>query len=366
MKIKKPTLLLNESVARSNIKRMADKARANNIDLIPHFKTHQSHIVGDWFKEEGVSAITVSSVSMAQYFADSGWQKITIAFPVNILEINEIAELSSRVELYLLITELEQVHELINKVPLFTNILIEIDPGYHRSGIEANEGLKITEMIAAIKKSQHHFQGFYSHFGHTYQAKSKEEVKAIFNKSLNILCDLKIKFADAQPSISIGDTPSASIVEDFHRVDYLHAGNFVFYDLTQAQLGSCREEDIAIALACPVVSKNDQRQEIIIYGGGIHFSKESYFNNDLDKTIFGKVVTISGSGWSASLAGCYVKSISQEHGVVHLSAKAYSQISVGDLIGVLPVHSCMTADCMGAYVTLSSEEIDHFKYECTR
>lgn len=361
MKIDKPTLLLDETIARRNIKRMVDKARTNNVELVPHFKTHQSHKVGQWFKEEGVRSITVSSVSMAGYFADAGWQKITIAFPVNILEINDIATLSSRVELSLLITELEQLQAVINMVPLFTNILIEIDPGYHRSGIDAGDSMKIAEMILSIEKSQHHFHGFYSHFGHTYLAKSKEEVEIIFKKSLNILCDLKIKFANANPSISIGDTPSASIIEDFHSVDYLHAGNFVFYDLTQAQLGSCQEEDIAIVLACPVVSKNDLRQELIIYAGGVHLSKESFYDSNLEKTIFGKVVSITASGWSSSFSGCYIKSISQEHGVVCLTEKAYSQISVGDLIGVLPVHSCMTADCMGGYVTLNSDKIDHFK-----
>jgi D-serine deaminase-like pyridoxal phosphate-dependent protein len=34
-------------------------------------------------------------------------------------------------------------------------------------------------------------------------------------------------------------------------------------------------------------------------------------------------------------------------------------VQVGDLLGILPVHSCMTADCMGAYLSLAGEWIDH-------
>ena len=39
----------------------------------------------------GVTAITVSSVSMAGKFAGVGWRDITIAFPMNFSEINLLA-----------------------------------------------------------------------------------------------------------------------------------------------------------------------------------------------------------------------------------------------------------------------------------
>ena len=79
--IKKPTLLLNANQTRKNIQWMVQKAGAEDIRLRPHFKTHQSAVIGEWFREAGVTAITVSSVDMAAYFADHGWKDITIAFP---------------------------------------------------------------------------------------------------------------------------------------------------------------------------------------------------------------------------------------------------------------------------------------------
>jgi D-serine deaminase-like pyridoxal phosphate-dependent protein len=360
MDITSPTLLLNEKTARRNIKRMVKKAADNGVDLNPHFKTHQSVIVGEWFREETLETITVSSVSMAGYFANAGWRNIVIAFPVNILEISKIAILAESVRLTLLITSTEQLDSLIRGVKQGVDILIEIDAGSHRSGLQPTDDFVISEIINRLKDTQHDFKGFYSHFGHTYRAKSSDEVAQIYDSSIKLMQDLKQRYADAQPTISIGDTPSCSIMNDFSYIKSLHAGNFVFYDLTQVQIGSCREEDIAIALACPVVSKNTARNEIIIYGGGVHLSKEYLLDRDLKTPIYGKIVKLSANGWSVSLPDCYVRSLSQEHGVVKLTSAEFNQIAIGDVIGILPAHSCMTADCMGGYFDLAGNKIDHF------
>ena len=80
--IEKPTLILDPTICRANIQRMAERAKRNNVKFRPHSKTHQSAMVSEWFREVGVDAITVSSVEMATYFAENGWKDITIAFTV--------------------------------------------------------------------------------------------------------------------------------------------------------------------------------------------------------------------------------------------------------------------------------------------
>ena len=86
---------------------MLTKARRNNIRLRPHFKTHQSAEVGEWLREEGVQYITVSSLFMAEYFAAAGWTDITVAFPVNLLEIDRINQLTTKCTLNLLVESVE-------------------------------------------------------------------------------------------------------------------------------------------------------------------------------------------------------------------------------------------------------------------
>jgi D-serine deaminase-like pyridoxal phosphate-dependent protein len=51
--IVKPTLVLDEAAAMLNIHRMAGKARQQKIRFRPHFKTHQSAEIGEWFRQVG-------------------------------------------------------------------------------------------------------------------------------------------------------------------------------------------------------------------------------------------------------------------------------------------------------------------------
>ena len=50
-------------------------------------------------------------------------------------------------------------------------------------------------------------------------------------------------------------------------------------------------------------------------------------------------------------------SISQEHGIIKVSPEYYDSLEVGNLIGILPVHSCMTADLMKCYKTTDGKDI---------
>lgn len=346
--INKPTLIINELVARNNIKRMAEKARRNNVSFEPHFKTHQSKEVGEWYRDEGVEAITVSSVSMAQYFANNGWAKITIAFPVNVLELAKINELAKKIELTLLVQDVETVNRLVECLGT-VSLLIEIDAGYHRSGVEFDSFLELDELIGAIDISKHQFKGFYCHAGNSYAASSTSEVNKIYLQLENAMSTLKEQFKEREPNIAIGDTPCCSVVNEFKGIDSIHPGNFVYYDYTQIQIGSCQQEQIATYLLCPVVAKNTNRNELVIYGGGVHLSKDRLTT---EKGLsFGLVGYLNLEAVFTAYPNTYVKSISQEHGIISISDEALSSIHVGDIVAIIPVHSCMTVDCMNEIYT---------------
>src|SRR3990170_7699549 len=107
--INQPTLLLDPHRCKNNIRKITEKALTQNFQLRPHFKTHQSHMVGSWFRDEGVDKITVSSVGMAAFFAMNDWNDITIAFPVNIRQIEQINNLIETVKLSLLVEDADSV-----------------------------------------------------------------------------------------------------------------------------------------------------------------------------------------------------------------------------------------------------------------
>ena len=44
--------------------------------------------------------------------------------------------------------------------------------------------------------------------------------------------------------VAVGSTPTCSILpEHLNDVDAIHPGNYLYYDIMQADLGSCKEED---------------------------------------------------------------------------------------------------------------------------
>jgi D-serine deaminase-like pyridoxal phosphate-dependent protein len=278
-----PTLLLDEQRCQANILRMCQKAADQHILLRPHFKTHQSRGIGQWFKDMGVDKITVSSVGMARYFADDAWTDITIAFPVNIRQLEEINYLASKVRLGLLVLDAETVDLLGKSLEHSVSIWIKIDVGTHRTGILPKDIQALNEIITRTASYPHLvFQGFIAHAGHTYHSRSQVEAQQIYVQSMEIMMDLKRHFVSQYPQlkISLGDTPGASMVDSFGPVDELRPGNYVFYDLMQEQIGACTADEIAVAMACPVVAVHPGRKQWVIYGGAIHFSKDFIILDD--------------------------------------------------------------------------------------
>ncbi|MCX2741188.1 alanine racemase [Pontibacter anaerobius] len=361
MKITTPTLLLDKQKALRNISRMVDKARRNKVRLRPHFKTHQSVQVGEWFREAGVEAITVSSVRMARYFANHGWNDIMVAFPANVLEMESINELASRIKLHLIAVNQETVTALAQGLQHPVQLSLKIDTGYRRTGILATNYAEVDAIVKLIREQEKlQFAGFVVHDGHTYKQTDADAIQTIFNTSVYQLHLLRERYKAKFPNLqlSIGDTPSCSIVENIQGVDEIRPGNFVFYDLTQQRIGSCAFEDIAVCMACPVVAKHPDRGEIILYGGSVHFSKDVILQED-GSSIYGRVVELTENGWTESLEGIEVVSLSQEHGVVKASPELFRKYNIGDLMYVLPVHSCLTADLMQGYLTTEGEPIEH-------
>jgi D-serine deaminase-like pyridoxal phosphate-dependent protein len=360
LQIEKPTAVLNAATAKRNIARMAEKARKSGVRFRPHFKSHQSAIIGEWFREAGVEVITTSSVSMARYFANHGWQDITVAFPVNWLEIDRINELAMRVQLNLLVESPETVRFLQEKLVRPIHVWLKIDAGYNRTGIKWDdaEALRtIAKFIQAADKLT--LQGGLAHSGNSYSVDNQADIRAIYRQTVERLKAVRDTLTGAESpgfEISIGDTPCCAVVDDFGEVDEVRPGVFVFFDLMQLQIGSCQYEDIAVAVACPVVAKHPEKNTIITYGGAVHLSKEALRGPDTGPT-YGAVAMPAPEGWSELIPDTYVAGVSQEHGIVKTTAAFLERVHVGDVLMIIPVHACLTMNLLKRYQTLSGEII---------
>jgi D-serine deaminase-like pyridoxal phosphate-dependent protein len=356
----KPTLVLDERRARKNIERMAGRAGRFGVRFRPHFKTHQSHHVGRIFRELGVEAITVSSVDMAAYFAADGWKDILIAFPLNILEIGEIRRLSAGCALGLLVESPDGLPVLAESLAAPVDIWIKVNVGANRAGADWNDRDLLTKICReAVRRPRLRLRGLLTHNGRTYAARTYDALARVHADALHKMRRARQALAAAgfrDLEISVGDTPSCSRLEDFDGVDEIRPGNFVLNDVMQLELGTCGEDAVAAAVACPVVSTHPARNEAVIYGGAIHLSKEDVLSRK-EGRIYGRVCRPRGAGWGKILPRTLVSSISQEHGIVKTTIAELKRVQAGDILFVLPVHSCLTVNLWKEFVRLDGANI---------
>ncbi len=349
----RPTLLLEAERARHNIERMAAKARRSGVRFRPHFKTHQSQQVGRWFRDFGVESITVSSVDMAWYFARDGWRDITIAFPVNLRQLKEINRLARKLRLGLLVESTKSVWILREQLKATAEVWIKVDVGYGRTGIAWDDSSRLVTLAEEVERSENlRLRGLLTHAGHSYRAQGPEEIAGIYQESVERMSAARqrlhaVGFTDLE--LSVGDTPCCSVVDSFGGVDEIRPGNFVFYDATQLHLGSCSEHDIAIALACPVVARHEERNELVVYGGAAHLSKDAVHEDN--RTVYGLVALPTESGWGPLVPEAYVARISQEHGIIKAEGHFVRKVQPGDVLVIVPAHACLTVAQMREYLT---------------
>jgi len=393
--ITKPTPIVDERRVRENIARMAEKAARAGVRFRPHFKTHQSAAIGEWFRDGGVEAITVSSVTMASYFAEHNWKDITIALPVNLREADAIAELAVKIDLGLLFDCVEAVTAIESALsaakkrgdslagrPPHDGVVragIKIDAGYGRVGVRWDRSEEILALARAISSCRWlRFEGILTHSGHSYRQEDIAGVRQVHEESLarmravrEMLRTRVRQDASAMKRseplferclISIGDTPTCSTMESFPSADEIRPGNFVFYDVMQWRLGVCGPADLGMALACPVIGVYPQRGVIALYGGSAHLSSERVMvraPEDGEETIvFGYLANFAGGeALGVPDARLPVVNLTQEHGIVLAPSDACAHVNVGDLVLVYPAHSCLTAAMHREYVTTIGERV---------
>jgi D-serine deaminase-like pyridoxal phosphate-dependent protein len=350
-----PAVIVDETRARANIRAMAAKARRSEVAFRPHFKTHQSAAVGRWFADEGVDRITVSSVRMAEQFAEAGWRDITIAFLVNPLEVLRIRDLARYLTRHggRLGLTVDAVAAAKAVAGLKVDVWVKVDTGYGRTGIRWDATEELQDVLADIEKPS----GLLTHAGHSYAVRGGRGLNELYSKTVTRLTSARQVSGRADLKLSVGDTPCCSTVEKFDGIDEIRPGNFVFYDLMQLQIGSCTEIQLGAAAVCPVVGLYPERNQVVVHGGAVHLSKENLVRED-KRRIFGQLGTLHlpPRGQPAELGKVLheapVISLSQEHGVIEATPEICAELQIGDLVVVWPVHSCLMCDLQRDFTLL--------------
>lgn len=346
LEIKTPSLVLDLARVRQNADRISEVARRNKVRLRPHVKTHKCVEVAKIQTAGHDGAITVSTLAEARAFAKNGFSDITYAVPIERGKFGDAIEiLKSGVKLNLLTDDAATMNALdvaSGKVGVRFDVFLKIDVGTHRVGVEPHtaEAIEIPRQIQDADALN--FAGILTHAGHSYDAKTKEQILEVARHERDVMVELAERLREESievPTVSIGSTPTMSTVDHLDGIDEIRPGNYIFFDNFQATLGSCSFEDTALTVLSAVVHRDVSRNKLVVDAGAVALSKDRGPVGLDPGCGYGRVLDLDGNE-----TGLRVTGMSQEHGeIVSDDAAMIRRFKVGDRVRILANHSCLTA-----------------------
>lgn len=366
--IKTPSLILDAARMKQNAERTTARAAQLNISLRPHVKTHKCVEIARLQTKNNAGGIMVSTLAEARYFLKNGFTDMTYGVPIEAGKFAEAIEIAKTCERFSLLTDDAETVENLNQGAKMENVkldvFVKIDTGYHRCGVEPNaaEACSIPQKIS--DSSNLNFAGILTHAGHSYHARSSEELLKIAQTERDLMKNLAEELRGEGlnvPTVSIGSTPTMSAIDNLEGLTELRCGNYIFFDAFQVALGSCRFEDCALTVLAAVVHRDFERQKIVVDAGAIALSKDRGAVEFDQKCGYGRVYDLAGNDLNLRVA-----SLSQEHGEIFVADKAvFNRLKVGSRIRILANHSCLTAAQHSHYHVLEDGKIV-YRWEINR
>ncbi len=343
-----PALLVDLETLARNCKRMRLKAQQSGVHFRPHVKTHKSVEIAKIQHGGTVGPITVSTLAEAEHFADHGFRDITYAVPIAPDKLPRAEALARRIERLNLLIDSQEVLQAIEQRSGEHDVFLKVDCGYHRAGVDPGDPDSVRLAVRMSRSASIHFQGLLTHAGHSYDAKSIDDVRHIAAEETATLTRFRALLAGeglGELTRSIGSTPTCSIVDEFDDCDEVRPGNYVFYDASQAMLGSCTLDDCAATILTTVIGSYPERNHLVTDAGALALSK------DLGVRPIGAYGVVCDE----RLQPLPMKliALSQEHGKIETNLR----VPVGTRLRIIPNHSCLAAALYDRYCAVDEGKI---------
>ncbi|OAK99794.1 hypothetical protein IQ06DRAFT_222350 [Phaeosphaeriaceae sp. SRC1lsM3a] len=234
-------------------------------------------------------------------------------------------------------------------------VFIKIDTGYHRAGIITSSP-KFTPLVQAVTSSSSgpFFQGFYSHYGHSYAGNSQDDAAmGLIEEFLGLeaACAALPSSYIRKPILTVGATPTATAAQNMlssssSRVQEFHA---ILNRLKQKML-----------LEVSSVYTERSKPEVLVSAGSLALGRDpckSYPGWGIVTGDFGNEGAEVYDEVGAR-TGWIVGRISQEHGILTWEGEREKckELKVGDKVMVWPNHACVAGAGFGWYLVVDGEE----------
>jgi D-serine deaminase-like pyridoxal phosphate-dependent protein len=353
-----PALLIEKSILEKNILRMQNLANTRNIKLRPHIKTHKIPEIAKLQIDAGAQGIAVAKISEAETMADYGFLDIQIAnIIVGKKKVERLRILREKLNSLSVATDsfeaVDDIAKAFKNSLLPLKVLIKVDAGFHRCGLESKEAiLKLSKYI--LDKPGLTFEGLMTHAGQAYLAGSIREIEQIGYHEANVMIQIAEylrKNGVEVLQISVGSTPTACYSSKIEGITELRVGNYVYFDMIQVALGTSKITDCALSILSTIVSIPSLDRMIIDAGSkSLSLDKGAHSKSMLDS--YGYIIGKNSK----------IVRLSEEHGVVDILNEDFS---TAEKIRIIPNHACAVSNLFDkAYLVDGKEIIDEFNIPC--
>lgn len=236
-----PALVLDGMALQRNIAVMADFAKANDITLRPHAKTHKSPRIAKLQIEAGAVGISCATVAEMEAMAEAGIPGLLLTTPVaDRVKLARIAALADSTDISLVVDHADQIqvlHTLLDAASRPVQVLIDIDVGQRRTGVtELAATLALAQLIDATPGMTFGgIQGFAGHVQHMIDYEERKAgaatVRGILDDHLRGLRDAGIK-----AGIVTGSGTGACAFDIAGTFTELQVGSYLFMDADYGRL----------------------------------------------------------------------------------------------------------------------------------
>lgn len=324
---------------------MSDAVHRNGVALRPHLKTAKSAAVARLATAGEKGGITVSTLAEAEYFAEHGFRDILVANALPPKKLDRAEALTHQGVVVTLVTDNIAMASAIAAHPGRFSALVEIDSGDNRTGVLADSDALI-EVARALGDK---LIGVMTHAGHSYSCRSTECVVDVAeDERLSVVTAAKrLKEADLKCEVvSVGSTPTMTHARNLDGVTEARPGVYMFQDLFQAEIGSCKKSDVAMTVLASVIGMNVEAGRLLIDAGAIALSKDRSTQATEHDAGYGEIRDID-NGYG--LGTCIIDRAYQEHGAAVCDAAVLTKLRIGDRVRVAPNHACLTAAAHDRY-----------------
>lgn len=317
-----PAVTVDLDIMEANIARLQRHLAQHGLANRPHIKTHKIPELGRLQMQAGAAGITCQKLGEVEIFADAGVaDDVLLTFNViGWLKTERLMRLTKRLKRLAVVFDSEFVARGLSEAARRANadvrFLIECDTGFGRNGVQTPEAA--FELARAAMKLPHmHFEGLMTF-------PTREPTAPYFERALALFRNAGIPV----PVVSGGGTPATLTVGNFPMLTEHRAGTYIYNDVMMVHSKAATWAECAMRVRATVVSRPTDTRAVIDAGTKVLTSDQYY---------------VSGYGHILEYPEALIPSLSEEHGVIDLSA-CKERPAVGEIVHVVPNHCCVVSN----------------------